>query len=107
MRLISDCCAYILFAIGLCPFINSLGVHLKDHTPGITNQFKYVEKYQLLGGNLTPPDFRARKLFAVGKLHSAYVCNYNEIAFPGLLRFIKHLQCKNPALLVHVNAIFY
>lgn len=50
MRLIRDSPAYFIFIIGFCPFINCLGVHQQDHRPGITNQFKYVEKYQLLGG---------------------------------------------------------
>lgn len=39
-----------LFILGFCSSINSLIINQKDHKPGITSHYKYVEKYQLLGG---------------------------------------------------------
>lgn len=50
----------------------------KDHMPGITTHYKYVEKYQLLGGIKSLLMFYTE--IVCGKaLLSAYVCNYIRI----------------------------
>lgn len=51
MKMKGDWKAYILFVFSFCPFTSSFYMNPKDHAPEIVaNRYKYMEKYQLLGG---------------------------------------------------------
>lgn len=54
MSLKRDWKTYLLLVFSFCPFINSFYMNQKDHMQGITNHYKYVERYQLLGGKSLP-----------------------------------------------------
>lgn len=41
----------ILIVLSLCPFLKCMEIAQKDHASEITPHYKYVEKYQLPGGN--------------------------------------------------------
>lgn len=49
MSLIVHWPAYFLF-MNLCTFINALTINPNDRITGISNHYKIVENYQLLGG---------------------------------------------------------
>lgn len=53
MDLSGDWTYSILIALSLCHVIECMEIAQKDHTSEVTSHSKYVEKYQLPGGNQT------------------------------------------------------